>query len=288
MTVATTRLGRPHLVTPVAVPTVGPGTAAQRTTMDETSEPTTTTTTTTPDPHAPGDRWRGYPVVLVLEGAPCLVVGAGPLAARKVQGLLDSGAAVTVVAPRIGPEVRTLAESATSSGTLAVEDRPYRPPEASSYRFVVSATGDPDVDARVTADALAGGALVNRADSAPPRDDRPAPAAGTVLLPAVHRDGPVTVAVSTGGSSPALARWLRDRVAASLGPDLVVLAELVDDARRSLLDSARTGAAVDWSATLDRVAPLVANGQVAEARRLLADLTGAGPRATLRSPPTGR
>lgn len=252
--------------------------------MDEITDPTTTG----PHPGTSGDRPRPYPVFLLLAGAPCLVVGAGPVAARKTRGLLESGATVTLVAPQIGDDVRSLADRATPSGTLVVEQRHYRTPEASTYRFVVSATGDPDVDARVTTDALAGGALVNRADTGPAREHRSVPAAGTVLLPAIHRDGPVTVAVSTGGSSPALARWLRDRVAAALGPDLGVLAQLVDEYRQALLDSGGNAAAIDWYATFDRLATLVADGRVAEARRILTDLTTAVPPATLHSPSTGR
>jgi siroheme synthase-like protein len=155
-----------------------------------------------------------------------------------------------------------------------VEVRSYDPPEASAYRLVVSATGDPTVDAVVTADALAGGALVNRADSAPERH-RERPAAGTILLPAVHRSGPVTVAVSTDGRSPALARWLRDRIAGALADvDVVTLATLMEEVRGWPTAGREPGSTVDWDAALDAVAPLVAAGRITEARELLAARTG--------------
>jgi siroheme synthase (precorrin-2 oxidase/ferrochelatase) len=252
-------------------------------------DPDTATDTDT----GPPEGWpRPLPILLHLEAAPCLVVGAGPIGARKARALLAAGAAVTVVAPELGAGLAALAAAGPpATGTLEVEARPYRSPEAAGYRLVVSATGVPDVDARVTADAVAGGALVNRADS--PTDtgdrdrdrdgDRGGWVAGTVLLPAVHRDGRVTVAVSTDGTSPALARWLRDRVAEGLsGVRADTLAGLVDEARDRLVDAGVPGSALDWPAALDRVAPLVADGRVDDARALLADLTAAALAGTSR------
>ncbi|MGH8919120.1 MAG: precorrin-2 dehydrogenase/sirohydrochlorin ferrochelatase family protein, partial [Actinomycetes bacterium] len=134
----------------------------------------------------PGDH---YPVSLVVASRPCLVVGGGMVAARKVEGLVRSGAAVTVVAPQVAPSIEQLA--ATSG--VVIERRAYRAGEAAGYRLVITATGLPEVDAAVAADAGAGGVWVNSADD---------PEHCTFLLPAVHRDGPVTVAVSTGGASP--------------------------------------------------------------------------------------
>ena len=89
---------------------------------------------------------------------------------------------------------------------LDVQIRPYERGEAAAYRLVVTATGDPDVDGAVYADAEEAGVWVNSADDTEHC---------TFMLPAVHRDGPVSVAVSTGGTSPALAGWLRGRVAPS-------------------------------------------------------------------------
>ena len=124
-----------------------------------------------------------------------------------------------------------------------------------------TATGDPSVDGAVVADARAAGVLVNSADG-----DRP----GTVRLPAVLRRGPVTVAVSTGGASPALARWLRDRIAGSLPPGLETVAELVDEARAERRGSGRPTDSVDWAALLDDVVlPLVEAGRIDEARAAL-------------------
>ena len=197
-----------------------------------------------------------YPVSLVIAGQPCLVVGGGPVAARKVEGLSRGGAHVTVVAPSVDPDIEQIA----AERDVAVEHRPYRPGEAASYRLVITATGIPDVDAAVATDADAAGVWVNSADD---------PAHCTFLLPAIHRDGPVTVAVSTGGASPALATWLRRRIAEALGEGLGGLAEVLADARRTVQASGRPTESVDWHAVLaGPLAELVQSGHLDDARRL--------------------
>lgn len=137
-----------------------------------------------------------------------------PVAARKVAGLVESGARVTVVAPEVVAPIDGLAAT--------VHRRPYRAGEAAAYRLVVTATGVPEVDRAVAADADAARVWVNSADDV---------AHCTFLLPSVHRDGPVTVAVSTGGASPALATWLRRRMGAAAGEGLGTLAGLLNGAR---------------------------------------------------------
>ena len=132
-----------------------------------------------------------YPISLDLSNRPCLVVGAGAVATRKVRGLLDSGARVTVIAPDISEEMRSLA-----SRLEALEPRTFQPDDVAGFRLVVTATGDPAVDGAVAAEADAAGVWVNSADD---------PAHCSFILPAVHRDGAVTIAVSTAGLSPALA-----------------------------------------------------------------------------------
>src|SRR3974390_1118506 len=156
-----------------------------------------------------------YPVTLRIEGRPCLVVGGGPVAARKAGALLACGASVTVVAPEGYQAVERLGGADRGGvGTLPVLRRPYRAGEAADYRLVVTATGRVEVDGAVAADAEAAGIWGNSADDADHF---------TFLLPSVHRDGSVSVAVSTAGASPALATWLRRRIGAQLGPHLGAL-----------------------------------------------------------------
>ncbi|HEY1466882.1 MAG TPA: bifunctional precorrin-2 dehydrogenase/sirohydrochlorin ferrochelatase [Acidimicrobiales bacterium] len=206
-----------------------------------------------------------YPVALVVDGRRCLVVGGGPIATHKAEGLLNCRAHVTVVAPRISERLRRLAQNTTSDPSrhrpLVLEERPYRTGEASGYRLVITATGDPVVDRAVAADAEAAGVWVNSADDV---DNC------TFMLPAVHRDGDVTVAVSTGGASPALAGWLRDRAAAAIGPEAGTLAVLLDEARRRVRAQGMSTEATDWSAILSGpFVDLVRSGRMDEARALL-------------------
>jgi siroheme synthase-like protein len=214
----------------------------------------------------PDDRRYDFPVVVSLSGRRCLVVGGGPVATRRAQSLVEAGARVTVVAPEVTDEIGELASTPAGSspggGSLGVRRRPYRAGEAADYELAVTATGVSAVDATVVADATAAGVLVSGAG-------RDAP--GTIHLPAVHREGPVTVAVSTGGASPALARWLRDRIAASLPAGTDTLALLLDEARVALANAGRPTDALDWTAVLQTIVPLVEAGRVDEARALLSE-----------------
>lgn len=127
-----------------------------------------------------------YPVALDLDGRRCLVVGGGTVGARKVRGLLVVGAHVTIIAPEASPELRQAAADRRLSwlphrftpGDLA-------PDRSGRWGFVVAATDDRSVNARVVAAATAVGVWANDATAAD---------GGPAALPAVHRDGPVTVA----------------------------------------------------------------------------------------------
>jgi len=195
-------------------------------------------------------------VSLDVVGRPCLVVGGGPVAARKARTLQECGASVTVIAPTLSSEMEALVPSLHT-----VERRSYDPGDASTFRLVVTATGIPDVDGAVYADAEAAGVWVNSAD------DR---AHSSFILPAVHRDGAVTVSVSTGGVSPALASWLRTRVASQCGESLGILAQLLGEGRERLKRAGLHSDAVDWTAILDGPLPeLVRSGDVDNARAII-------------------
>jgi siroheme synthase-like protein len=200
---------------------------------------------------------EGYPVVLRLTGRPCLVVGGGRVAAGKAAGLLAGGARVTVVAPEVVPAVEAL--------DVVVERRPYERGLAARFRLVVTATGVPEVDRAVAEDAERAGVWVNSADD---------PDNCSFVLPAVHRDGPVSIAVSTGGASPALAVWLRGRLGEAAGPGVGQLAELLEEARLRVRADGRATGSIDWAALLDGELPdLVRSGDLGAARDLLARAT---------------
>jgi siroheme synthase-like protein len=191
-------------------------------------------------------------------------VGGGTVAARKIRGLLECGAAVTVVAPTVHEAIAVLAEqgviSQISGPPLAVQLREYRDGEAARYDLVFSATGDVAVDSRVYDDANGAGKWVNSADDA----DH-----SSFILPAVFRDGPVTVAVSSSGASPALSTWLRDNLASNLKNGIGQLAKLLSEARRRMRESGTRTDAVDWVALLNGPPGLVAEGRLDEARAVI-------------------
>ncbi|MHB1535353.1 MAG: precorrin-2 dehydrogenase/sirohydrochlorin ferrochelatase family protein [Acidimicrobiales bacterium] len=198
-----------------------------------------------------------YPVNLDLAGRSCVVIGGGAVAARKVAGLLEAGASVTVVAPSIGPEVEALVDA------LAVTclRRRYRPDDLDGVWLAITATSDPAVNAAVHADAQAARVWVNAADDPP---------ACSFVLPAVVRQGPVMVTVSTAGRSPALATWLKAHVAGELGPEFAVFAGLLAEARASLQAAGRSTEEVDWRPVLDwEMLDLIKAGHTARARERL-------------------
>jgi siroheme synthase-like protein len=139
---------------------------------------------------------------LMLDGSKlaALVVGGGAVASRKVRALLDGGALVTVVAPVIE---EALARLATSESRLMLRHEGYDASHIGSAMIVIAATNDPDVNARVAADATRLGRLVNVVDR---------PDTGNFVTPAVHRAGDLVIAVGTGGV-PGAAAAIRDEVA---------------------------------------------------------------------------
>jgi len=159
-----------------------------------------------------------YPVYLNLKNKRVVVIGGGEVAERKVQSLLGTGAAITV----ISPEVTVNLESLAQSKQIRVLRRPYAEGDCDDATLVFSATDDPSVSLKVF-DAEA---LVNTADQ---------PELCDFIMPAVLRRGDIAVAISTGGSSPGLAARLRDEIAEIIGPEYGQLAELLQRVRPEIL-----------------------------------------------------
>jgi siroheme synthase-like protein len=196
---------------------------------------------------------RPYPVVLLLEGKPVLVVGGGRVAEGKVAGLVAAGARVHVVARAVSPAVQVLATT--------WEERDYRPGEVDGYRFVVACTDDHEVNGQVFRDGEAAGVFVNAADD---------PAHCSATLPARFERGPVVVTVSTSGHSPALAGWLRDRLGEAIGPEYEALVDLLAEARAALAERGESRPATDWRSALDSgMLDHLRAGRVLEARQQL-------------------
>lgn len=165
-----------------------------------------------------------YPVNLILDGRRCLVVGGGNVAERKVFTLLESGAAVTVISPELSPNLEVWA----STGRLIHCSKSFEKGDAAGYMLVMCATDSPAVNAQAAAEAKQAGALVNVADT---------PALCDFTLPARLQRGSLSIAVSTGGRSPALARELRNELAGKYGLEYGDYLELAGRLRREWQES---------------------------------------------------
>lgn len=206
-----------------------------------------------------------YPVNLVLDGRPCLVVGGGRVAVGKVRGLLEAGARVTVVAPDVDPALTGMAGELEAGNkgqqVLTILGRPYRRGDAAGYRFVIAATGDPEVNQAVYDEGEELGIWVNAADD---------PARCSAVLPARVRQGRLLVTISTGGHSPAVASWLRERLAEELGPEYDQLIGLLGEARKEVQAQGLGTEKLDWRRALDSgILDLVRAGRLEAAKERL-------------------
>jgi precorrin-2 dehydrogenase/sirohydrochlorin ferrochelatase len=151
-----------------------------------------------------------------------VIVGGGPVAARKASALVGSGARVRVVAPAMSPELEALA----TDSTVELVRELYSKRQLGDAQLVIAATNDAAVNAQVVTDAKALGRLVNVAD---------APNAGNCVTPAVHRVGEVVVAISAGGVPSAAAR-IRDDVARKIDDRYATAVKELSSLRRALID----------------------------------------------------
>jgi siroheme synthase-like protein len=159
-----------------------------------------------------------YIACLKLSGRRCLVVGGGDVGLEKVEGLLACDGEVTLVAPDAIEELRGLADE----GSIRWERRDYRPEDLERTFMVIAATSDSDVNIGIYEDAERRAMLVNVVD---------VPPLCNFILPAIIRSGPLAIAISTAGASPALAKRIRDEIADEYGEPYARLAILLNDVR---------------------------------------------------------
>ncbi len=160
-----------------------------------------------------------YIACLKLTGRKCLVVGGGEIGLEKVEGLLACDGRVTLLAPHAVPELEALARE----GSIEWEQREYAGPEDLEGVFIaIAATDDTDVNIRVYEDAERRAMLVNIVD---------VPPLCNFILPAIVRTGPLAIAISTAGASPALAKRIKREISESFGEPYARLAELLNEVR---------------------------------------------------------
>lgn len=207
---------------------------------------------------------KTYPIFAVIENKPCLVVGGGAVGERKVADLMAAGARVTVVSRTLTPELAALADQ----GEIRYLSEDFTEAQVEGMALVMAATDDREVNAAVSAAAQARAIWVNVADD---------PEHCTFIVPAQVRRGDLTLAISTGGASPALARQLRQEFQQHLGPEYGPYLDLLQRLRTRLLTERR--AHPDNGPLFHRLvqSPLreaVAQGDLARVLKLLQEVLG--------------
>ena len=159
-----------------------------------------------------------YPIFLNISGKRCVVVGGGQVSLRKVKALLEHRASVEVISPDACPELNKLAED----GEISVLPRSYRAGDLEDAFIVIAATSDRDTNLEVAQEAQRKAVLVNVVDDQENSD---------FIAPSYVRRGDITIAVSTAGRSPALARKIRTRLEKDFGDEYASLARLIGEVR---------------------------------------------------------
>ncbi|WP_219837989.1 bifunctional precorrin-2 dehydrogenase/sirohydrochlorin ferrochelatase [Paenibacillus sp. R14(2021)] len=165
-----------------------------------------------------------YPMMMKLAGKRCIVVGGGTVAERKVLGLIEGGADTVIV---IAPASTERLQALTGSGCIAYVQREYRESDLEGAFLLIAATNDRQLNARIAAAADERGIPVNTADRSE---------LGSFITPAVVKRGDLTIALSTGGASPALTALLKRRLAEQYGPEYEGFLERLHALRKRVLE----------------------------------------------------
>jgi len=205
-----------------------------------------------------------YPMLLNISGKRCVVVGGGRVALRKVRALIEHGASVEVISPTLCLELNKLAETSE----IKLLRRQYQAGDLKRALLAIAATDDKDINQQVVKEAKDRAVLVNAVDNLENSD---------FIVPSYARRGDITIAVSTAGRSPALARKIRTKLEKELGDEYASLVSLIGEVRA---EAKRQGIKItgdDWQEALDLdlLARLLKKGDVEKARAiLLKNLTG--------------
>jgi siroheme synthase-like protein len=201
-----------------------------------------------------------YPIFLNVKGKRCVVVGGGEVAERKVKALMEQDAQVMVVSQRLTAEL----EEMVRQGAIQIVLRDYCPGDLKGALIAIAATDSTQVNRQIAEEGKRWGVLVNVVDD---------PEASDFIVPSRLCRGDITIAISTGGRSPALARKIRTELESCIGPEYDSLAQLLSQVRAELKKSGSSLSGDAWQEALDleTLLPLLRAGRVEEARRLLLD-----------------
>ncbi len=199
-----------------------------------------------------------YPISLNINGRRCIVVGGGEVALRKVGTLLKHGASVKVISPDLCPELNQLAKD----GQIGVLQRSYQVGDLHSAFLAIIATSDRQTNIDAVKESRNSGVLVNVVDDAENSD---------FIVPSYMRRGDITIAVSTGGRSPALARKIRTRLEKDFGGEYASLALLIDEVRTEVKQQGIKVNGNIWQEALDLdlMIDLLKEGDSEKARAIL-------------------
>jgi precorrin-2 dehydrogenase len=204
-----------------------------------------------------------YPVFLEMKDRRCVVIGGGAVAERKVEGLVAAGANVTVISPGMTDGLKELLKQ----DAIRHVAREYQASDRAGYDLVFVATDNSEINAAVFSEARSLRIWVNSADD-PDHCD--------FILPAVIRRGDLTVAVSTGGASPAVTRAIREELDEYFTADYARFIQIAGEVRRELREKSVSPPASAWNRALQGdFRRLIKEGRPVQAKELLLETLGA-------------
>jgi precorrin-2 dehydrogenase/sirohydrochlorin ferrochelatase len=205
-----------------------------------------------------------YPVSLDITGQRCVVVGGGAVAERKIERLLACGAQVAVVCRTLTP----LLEEKKSANIIVHLDMDYEKEALRGAFVVIGATDRDDVNAQVSQDARSLGMLVNIVDD---------PAKCNFILPSLVQRGDLSIAVSTGGKSPALARKIREDLQRRYGPEYESVLAIMGSIRKRILaqgQSSQANRAVFEALVSSDILQAIRDGNRNRIKQIILDVSG--------------
>lgn len=196
-----------------------------------------------------------YPLFLNIKDKKCVIVGGGEVSYRKIKGILNCGAKIIVISPEFNKKILRIAKDKP----IKLIKRRYRKTDINGASIVIAATGNKELNKRISEDSKKVGALVNVVDDIRRSD---------FISPSFFRRGNLTIAISTGGKSPIIAKKIRERIEESFSDEYKILINLVGDIRSQLkkeginISTKRWESAIDIDSLLD----FLKRGEYKEAR----------------------